>query len=473
MLDLALRGGRVVAADGVSHLDIGISDGQVVAIAQPGWLPESERTIDASGKLVIPGGIDPHVHSSSPVPRPDGSWDLSFPPSVVSRAALFGGTTMLMDFAMCRPGMTLAESIDIQTEAWRDGLCDYSHHIQLQGAVPPEVMAEMPSAIEAGYPSFKIYTTDVKPTGHEVGRIDHGHILALLQQAARSGGILVIHAEDDDLVMYAYEALAREGRTGYEEMPAIHSVMSEDLAFRRIVRLAGYVDGASVYLVHTGTRVGVDAIAQARSNGQAIFGETLHQYLFFDSGAYLRPDGVKYHTYPSLKSVDDQARLWSGLLDGSLSTVATDEMGTSREVKLEQRSASDAVGGHVGVETRIPVMYTEGVVKRGMTLDRFVEVTSTNAARIFGMYPAKGVIAIGSDADLVVFDPTVRRVLRAEDLHGSDYSIWEGWETHGWPETTILRGMVAVEHGELVARPGDGQRVARKLSPDARPVAVP
>jgi len=464
MVDLAIRGGRIVAAGGVAVRDLGIVDGRIVAITLPGGLPEAEREIDATGKLVIPGGIDPHVHSNSPVPRPDGSWDLSFPPPVVSRAALFGGTTTLMDFAMCRPGMTLAESIELQTEAWRDGLCDFSHHIQLEGAVPPEIIAEMPEAIEAGYPSFKIYTTDVKPTGHEIGRIDHGRILALLRQAARSGGILVIHAEDDDLVMYAYEELARVGRTGFEEMPAIHSVMSEDLAFRRITQLAGYVEGAAVYLVHTGTRVGVDIIAEARFRGQAIYGETLHQYLCFTADAYHRPDGVMYHTYPSLKSADDQARLWSGLADGTLSTVATDEMGTSREVKVEQRHASDAVGGHVGVETRLAVIYTEGVVKRGMSLERFVEVTSTNAAKIFGMYPTKGAIEVGADADLVVFDPTVRRVLRAEDLHGSDYSIWDGWETHGWPETTILRGKVAVERGQLQAHPGDGRRVQRKLS---------
>src|SRR5438094_872613 len=133
MLHLAVRGGRVVTADGVRVADVGVSGGSIVAVTAPGWLPESDRTIDATGKLVIPGGIDPHVHSSSPVPRPDGSWDLSYPPSVVSRAALFGGTTTLMDFAMCRPGMTLSESIDIQTEAWREGFCDYSHHIQLQG----------------------------------------------------------------------------------------------------------------------------------------------------------------------------------------------------------------------------------------------------------------------------------------------------------------------------------------------------
>jgi dihydropyrimidinase len=178
----------------------------------------------------------------------------------------------------------------------------------------------------------------------------------------------------------------------------------------------------------------------------------------------MRPDGVIYHTYPSLKHEEDRQRIWRGLVDGSLSTVATDELCTPRAIKVRSRHVADATGGHVGVETRVPIIYTEGVSKRGLSLERFVAITSTNAAKLLGLYPRKGAIAAGSDADLVLFDPRVRRTLRSADLHGSDYSAWDGWEVHGWPSLVMLRGRVAVDNGQLKAQPGDGRAIPRKLA---------
>ena len=291
-----------------------------------------------------------------------------------------------------------------------------------------------------------------------------GHLWAIMESAAKHGGMLAIHAEDDDLVMYMYERLQREGRTDIQHMPLVHSIMSEDISFRRVLRLARYVPGAAVYLVHVSSKAGTDAVAEARADGLPVYAETLHHYATFTAEAYLRPDGVIFHTYPSLKHDKDRQRLWSGLRDGSLATVATDELCTPRAIKLRSRHIADATGGHVGVETRVPIIYTEGVSKRGMSLERFVAVTSTNAAKILGLYPKKGAIAAGSDADVAVFDPSVRRTLRAADLHGSDYSAWEGWEVHGWPEVVLLRGKVVVDQGKLLGRPGDGKSVARKLA---------
>jgi dihydropyrimidinase len=171
-----------------------------------------------------------------------------------------------------------------------------------------------------------------------------------------------------------------------------------------------------------------------------------------------------YHTYPSLKHEEDRQRIWRGLVDGSLATVATDELCTPRAIKMRSRHVADATGGHVGVETRVPIIYTEGVSKRGLPLQRFVEVTSTNAAKLLGLYPRKGAIAVGSDADVVLFDPRVRRALRSGDLHGSDYSAWDGWEVHGWPSLVMLRGRVVVEDGQLKAQAGDGQAIPRMLA---------
>jgi dihydropyrimidinase len=464
MIDLVIRGGSVVTPDGVGHWDVAIEGERIAAVAAPGTLPRDVgRVIDATGALVIPGGIDPHVHTYWPIPALDGGVARSAPPSQVSLAAIHGGTTTLVDFAVWEPGITIAKAIADKEAVWRDGHTDYALHVMLQGAVPPDVIGQIPEAIQAGFPSIKIFTTDVRPIGK--GRmIRMGHLWAIMESAAKHGGILAIHAEDDDLVMYMYERLEREGDTDIRNMPLVHSAMSEDIAFHRVLRLARYVEGAAVYFVHVSARAGVDAIAEARGRGLPVYGETLHHYASFTADAYLRPDGVVFHTYPSLKSEEDRQRLWTGLRDGTLSTVATDELCTPRAIKVRSRHVADATGGHVGVETRLPIIYTEGVSRRGMSLERFVAVTSENAAKILGLYPRKGAIAVGSDADLVVLDPTVKRTLRSADLHGSDYSAWDGWDVHAWPRQVLLRGTVAVDDGKLLGRPGDGRRVPGKLS---------
>jgi D-hydantoinase len=464
MADMLIRGGRVVSPEGVGTWDVLVRDDRIAAVVAPGTVSdESARVLDATGKLVIPGGIDPHVHTHWPIPSIDGGIVPSAGPEPVSRAALFGGTTTLADFAVWEPGLTLEAAIARKTEVWRGAYTDHALHVMLQGAVPEDVIAQMPETISAGFPTFKIFTTDVRP--HGKGRmIRMGHLWAIMEAAAKHGGLLAIHAEDDDLVMYMYERLEREGRTDIRHMPLVHSIMSEDLSFRRVLRLARYVEGAAVYLVHVSSRAGTEAVAEARAAGRPVYGETLHHYATFTAEAYQRPDGVVFHTYPSLKHEEDRQRLWSGLLDGALATVATDELCTPRAIKLRSRHIADATGGHVGVETRLPIVYTEGVSKRGMSLERFVTVTSTNAAKILGLYPRKGAIAPGSDADVVIFDPTVRRTLTAADLHGSDYSAWEGWEVHGWPETVLLRGRVVIDHGKLVGEGGQGRAAPRKLA---------
>lgn len=466
MFDVVIRGGMTVTPAGAKVQDVGVVGERIAALADPGMLPAARVEVDAAGLIVVPGGIDPHVHTGSPVERADGSVDLSFPPPVVSRAAIHGGTTTLIDFAMCRPGMTMSDAIEQQNAAWLDTVCDYSHHIQLEGAIAPDVLAEYRDAIDQGFPTVKVYTTSIKPGSHEVGRTDLGHILALMRVAAEAHGLIVVHAEDDDLVMYGYEVAQRTGATDMRQMPVIHNSLSEDLAFRRIIRLARSVAGAAVYFVHVGRATGVDAIREARAVGQPVYGEVLHHFLCFTDAVYAAPGGVRYHTYPALGSEADRLDLWDALERGTLSTVATDELGTPLSVKLEQQNAATATGGHVGVETRLSVLFTEAVVKRGWSLEQWVAATSTSAARILGLFPKKGVIAVGSDADLVGFDPAVHRSLRSRELHGSDYSIWDGWTVAGWPRWTMLRGSIAVEHGELREDAVQGQLVRRHIAPE-------
>ena len=464
MLDLVIRGDRVVTPHGVGAWDVAIQGERIVAVAAPGTLTDDVgRTIDATGKIVVPGGIDPHTHCKWPVPFPGRQTTLSAPPEQVSRAALFGGTTTLIDFAAWEPGETLRQTIERRDGDWR-GRCytDYAFHVMLIGAPPPEVLDQIAETVQAGFPSFKLFTTDITPS-RRGRRVLYGHIWEVLQRLAKNGGIGAIHSEDDDIVMYMYEKLAREGRVGFENLAEVHNTLSEDISFRRVIRLAELV-GAPLYMVHVSAASGVQAIAEARSRGVPIYGETLHQYANYSSDDYRRPNGQIYHTYPSLKSKDDNRALWEGMANGTISTVATDEVCTTLKVKTQGRRIDDTTGGNAGVEPRMAIVYVEGVVRRGFSLERFVNLTSANAARILGLYPRKGAIATGSDADLAIIDPTVKKTLRKEELHETDYSPWEGWEIEGWPTTTILRGKVVVENGQLNAEPTGGQRLPRKVS---------
>jgi dihydropyrimidinase len=466
VLDLVIRGGEVVTPDGPGFWDVGVRGETIAVVAAPGTLPdEAARTIDATEKIVVPGGIDPHIHANWALPEPDGTpGGFSAGPEQVSRAALFGGTTTWIDFALWEPGLTLQQTVERRDAEWR-GSChsDYAFHVMLHGSVPPEVVDQIPELIQEGYPSVKLFTTDITPSrrGRKVG---FGDIWEVLKVLARHGGVAAIHAEDDDLVMHMYEKLAREGRTGFENMAEVHSKLSEDLAFRRVIRLAEHVEGAALYMMHVSSADGVRAIADARARGFPIYGETLHHYALFTSEAYLRPNGQIYHTYPSLKTADDCRELWAGMADGTIQSVATDGICTSLEVKIKGRRVDDVTGGNAGVEPRVGIIYSEAVDQRRRSLLDFVNLTSANAARILGLYPKKGAIAVGSDADLVLIDPAQRGPLRKEDLHETDYSPWEGWPVAGWPVMTILRGQVVVEDGRLIGSAGYGRRVGRKVA---------
>jgi dihydropyrimidinase len=245
-------------------------------------------------------------------------------------------------------------------------------------------------------------------------------------------------------------------------MAEVHNTLSEDLSFRHIIRLAENVEGAALYMMHVSAATGIAAIRESRARGFPIYGESLHQYMLYTEQDYRRPNGQIYHTYPSLKSAEDQKALWAGTLSGAINCVATDELCCTLREKTMGRRIDDTTGGNAGVEPRLSVMYSEMVVKRGYTLGRFVDCVSANAARIMGLYPRKGAIAVGSDADLVIFDPAVRRRVRLEDLHETDYSPWEGYEVAGWPQTTILRGKVVVDRGAFFGD-GKGEWIPRRI----------
>ena len=389
------------------------------------------------------------------------------PPEQVSRAALFGGTTTLLDFAIQYPGIDINQAIQERTSVWRNNsYADYSHHLMLLGEIPPEILGQLHEHIEDGFASVKIFTTNIRPPSMsgQPRMVGMGHLHDLMEQVQRHGAMLMVHSEDDDMVQHMYQKLTAEERTEWWNMHLVHSNESEDVSFRRVLKVSEWT-GAPVYFVHVSAMQGLAAIQESRAKGMPVYGETLHNYCCFSADNYREENGMKYHTYPSLKSEEDRQTLWNGIVRGGLSTMATDEYCTSWELKIEGRTISDVTGGHNGAETRVGITFSEGVSRRGMSLQRFVDVTSANAAKIMGLYPRKGVIAPGSDADIVLIDPSIKKRLGMDDFHITDYSIWENFEIEGWPVMTILRGSVVVEDGQFSATLGDGQFLRRKVDP--------
>src|ERR1700742_1202092 len=455
MIDLVIRGDTVVTPQGVGAHDILIAGGVIAAVAAPGSiaLPAGTRVIDATGKIVIPGGIDPHVHCKWHLPNPDGTATETAPPDVVSKAAVHGGTTTMIDFTCASQGKDVRNAIELREADWKGHCaCDYAQHLMVEGALPVDLPGQVGEAIQAGFPTVKIFTTDITPS--RKGRmVDFGDIWEIFQVLAANKGLGVIHSEDNDIVMHMYGKLIREGRTGFENMAEVHNTLSEDISFRRVIRLAEKIKGTALYMMHVSAGTGVQAIREARSRDAPIYGESLHQYMLYNSEDYKKPNGQIYHTYPSLKSVADQQALWDGTLNGSINAVATDEICCTLKVKTIGDKIDDPTGGNAGVEPRLGVMYTEMVGKRGYSLQRYVDLVSTNAAKIMGLYPRKGALAPGSDADICVLDTGLRKTIRAADLHETDYTPWEGHVVTAWPSVTVLRGKVMVAGEQFFGDP--------------------
>src|SRR5947207_7951841 len=470
MFDLIIRAGDVVTPEGVLHCDVAVAGETIAALAAPGSMPASPnaRVIDAAGHIVMPGGIAPHVHLHHVWIKPDGTPLVTAGPEHVGRAALFGGTTTFIDFAYWRDGASARQTIETRDKDFvGKSPCDFAYHIMLHSEPPPEFSGQIAEAIQAGYPTLKIFTTNILPS--RTGRmIDFGDIWEAFQVLAKEGGLGVIHAEDNDIVMHMYAKLIRENRVSFENLAEVHNQLSEDLSFRRILRLAESVSGTALYMMHVSAGTGVDAIAEARRKGLPVYGETLHQYLLYSADDYRRPNGQIYHTYPSLNTKEDQKALWQGTANNTIHCIATDELCCTLKDKTVGSRIDDTTGGNSGVEPRLGVMYTEMVERRGYSLSQYVDLVSSNAAKIMGLYPRKGAIAPKSDADITILDPTRRGKVRAADLHETDYTPWEGHDIFAWPVVTILRGKVMVENGQYLGSPRDGRYLKRKIAQKIR-----
>ncbi len=465
MLDIIIRGGDVVTPQGVAKADVAIKGCTIAAVAAPGTFADGAagRVIDATGKIVMPGGVDPHVHMAHPFTVPDGRTLYTRGPDHVGRSALLGGTTTLLDFAYVDSQGSVRAGIESRDRQFAGtAACDYAYHLMLHTDPAHTLMGELAEAIQAGHPTIKIFMTNIWP--QRQGRmVDLGDMWEVFKVLAKQGGLGVIHAEDNDIVMHMYAKLIREGRVGFENMAEVHNQLSEDISFRRVIRLAESVPGCALYMMHVSAATGVAAIREARARGLPIYGESLHQYMLFTQEDYKRLNGQIYHTYPSLKSKEDQKALWDGTLDGAINCVATDDLCCTLAEKTYGRRIDDITGGNSGVEPRLAVLYTEMVERRGYSLSRYVDLVSTSAAKLMGLYPRKGAIAAGSDADITILDPTRRGKVRSADLQQTDYTPWEGHDIFAWPVMTLLRGVVKVENGKYLGKAGDGQHLKRKI----------
>ena len=459
MFDLLIRGGTVVTAETSALLDIAVEGERIVEIAPAGTLQgEAKRVLDASGCVVLPGGVDPHVHYGLKV------FGVEAETQDHSAAAAFGGTTTLIDFVFQAPPTSLGDAIKAKKEEAAGRMAiDYSFHAVLTGEIPFEVMDEIGDTIRDGIPTIKTMTTY-----HMM--CDDGHRLGVMQQVAEHGGLSVVHAEDDAIANWLTKKYLREGKTHGAYIAETRPALVEEAAVRRAMLLAERT-GSPLYVLHMAAGTAVAALTESRARGLPFYGETLTPYLSFTSDK-LWDDanrGLLWNNYPTIKSQEDQDVLWAALADDRLQTVGSDHFLIKATDRYEKMGTTvDALQcGQAGVELRLPVLYHLGVHQGRLSANRFVEVVSTNPAKIMGLYPRKGTLAVGSDADIVLFDPRQTWTVRHEDLHmTADYSCWEGWELTGKVRTTVLRGAILVEDGRLVGDTRSGQFLARRLLPE-------
>ncbi len=466
MLDLAVIGGKVISPDQILEVDVGVRGGRVVQVVARGELTQDvARRVDATGMYVVPGGIDAHVHFNLKVTDVMSAQSST----AGSRAAAYGGTTTFIDFVLQSGHQSLVAAIEgkhAELQAEQPHV-DYALHAMLTGALPFSVMEEIPQAISGGVSSFKMFTTFSGASASGDLYTDDGRIWGVMCAAEQHDGIVMVHAEDDCIIDYNVRRLYAAGEQAGRNISRARPPLAEEAAIRRMVLLSAR-SGCPLYVVHVSSTPGVEAIREAKADGVPVYGEVLHNYLAFTSEDYTREDGLLYHNYPPLKSPADQETLWQAVTGTGLDTIASDDFTVPRAGKLAGRVVDNVTGGHNGIETRMNVVFSEGVANNRMTLGRFVETTAANPAKLFGLYPRKGVIAVGSDADFAVIDPAARVTLRLEDLHSDcDYSLWDGWQLTGAVRTTVLRGQVLVQDGQWHGPHGAGRFV-----PADRPAGV-
>ncbi|HLW61745.1 MAG TPA: amidohydrolase family protein [bacterium] len=452
VFDIVIRNGRLAVPAGAARTDLGI-DGQ--RIAQIGGPMSGTNEIDAAGLLVLPGGVDAHVHLTpglrSPQEGPVWIDDIASG----SAAALAGGITTLGNMTFLRDGELPLDGLDREAALVREGaIADFILHPVLREPTPA-ALDQILTLRDRGHTSLKFFMVTPGFDRQVAG------FLEATERAAAAGLITMIHCEDYAIIARATARLIAEGRSDLRHYAESRPVVSETVATERAVAFAA-ATGAPVYVVHLSAAAALDVCRRAQSHGLPVYVETRPLYLHLTRERFGEPDGAKYVGQPPLRDAADVAALWDGLRQGSVHTVCSDHAPWSLAAKLDPAlSVATLRPGVEGLELQMPMLYSEGVRTGRLSLERFIEVTSTNAAKLFGLYPAKGCIAVGSDADVVLFDPNLTRTVGAPRFSRCDYSVFAGRSVTGWPVLTMRRGEVVFDHGRVTGSPGTGRLIPR------------
>lgn len=453
-LDLIVRNGTIATASDVFRADIGIKNGRIVQIAER--IDGDGKVVDAEGKYVLPGGIDSHVHISQPSGEGIVMAD-DFESG--TRSALFGGNTTLMPFCLQEKGRSLREALK-DYHALAEGNCytDISFHLIVNDPTEAVLGQELPALIEDGYASLKVFMT------YEDLRLSDAEILKALDVARQTGATVMVHCENEDAIRFLIEKHEAAGDVAPRAHATTRPAAVEREATHRALTLAEIVD-VPVVIVHVSNGQAMEEIGRARARGVKVVGETCPQYLVLtaDDLSGMDWEGAKFVCSPPPRDEASQRECWLGIENGVFDLFSSDHCPfryDDERGKINPRGRTSfrhIPNGIPGVETRMPILFSEGVMKGRIDLPRFVSLTATNHARTYGLYPQKGTIAIGSDADLAIWDPKEKRTIRHADLHdGADYSPYEGIDVEGWPTTVILGGRVMIEDGVLKGKKGDG-----------------
>lgn len=467
--DLVIRGGTVATASDVMEADVAVRDGTIVAIGQ--GLAKGAREIDAGGRLVLPGGVDPHCHveqlSANGLLNAD-TWESA------TTAAAFGGTTSIIAFAAQHRGMSLKQvAEDYHALAKRGAVVDYSFHLAIANPTKETLEVDVPALVATGHSSLKVFMT------YDRLKVDDEELLDVLWAARKSGAFVCVHAENNGLISWMGKKLLEKGLTQPKYHAPSHPRAAEAEAIERLAWAAQTLD-QPVMVFHVSTAEGAEVVRRARGRGVKLFAETCTQYLFMTARELDKPalEGARWMCSPPIRAEHDQEALWRALELGDLQIVSSDHA----PYRLDETGKFSAgpsptfkqiANGMPGVELRLPMMFDAMVSQGRMGLNKFVEVTSTAPARIYNL-PNKGSIAIGQDADIAIWNPDREVTIEAPTVHdASGYTPYEGTKVKGWPEIVLGRGRVLVEDGKLVADPGSGEFLARTGGEAAKPLGRP
>ena len=468
--DLVIRRGTVATAADTTACDIGIKDGVVAMLGKN--LGLGTREIDASGRLVLPGGIDSHCHieqrSSAGVVCADDFYSATV-------SAAFGGTTTVIPFAAQHRGQSLRQVVEEYHAAARPkAVIDYAFHLIISDPSEQVMGQELPALIRDGYTSFKVYMT------YDLLALDDRQMLDILAVARREGALVMVHAENHEMINWLTSRLLERGLSAPRFHAVSHARLAEGEATNRAVALSQLLD-VPILLVHVSAGEAIDVIRNAQTKGLRIYGETCPQYLFLTADDLARPgvEGAKFCCSPPPRDHAAQQAVWTGLKNGTFQVFSSDHApyrfdASGKLPHADKTTFKEIANGVPGIELRLPLLFSEGVGQGRLDLNAFVALTATNHAKLYGLYPRKGTIAVGSDADIAIWDPERETEVTAGMLHDNvGYTPYEGRRLRGWPVTVLSRGRIVVEDRKLGAERGSGQFLPCALSDAAKPSGVP